>query len=370
MLKADLISNNSVSSQKLVEMKKTNSNLISASQASEPTKTLVAGSTDSLASKLKVSYEDKKKNFQLASMQSHKDIVKQLKNKKKKEGDTEEEESKEANEEKSIDSNFGQSSFQKTQNKIVASDFLKSRIDEIKKFNKPTQPLPSSPFSQKAPTLSKPADAGFDLELYIGDKPTTQKLLDVSSKYKLGSSQSPQVKRKIDETNTPDKSAVSNENLSAEEKRAKKMKMIEELQGIKSSHSKDVMDPEKNPHYKSYLDKLQQQEDIDNKLTTMRSREVKVVSCKVCSYTAFSQSNYCKTERHNIVRRSVMQRWFRCKACKEKMYTLDKVVPSTACSKCGMERYEPCTMKDDTCASNVLVNVTTNLDFDSELAVL
>jgi predicted nucleic-acid-binding Zn-ribbon protein len=203
------------------------------------------------------------------------------------------------NKEQAVESSFGQSGFQTTQNKIIASDFLKSRINEIKKFNKPTS-SPASTASPKPTALAKPVDCGFDLELYIGDKPTSQKLLDASSKYKLSSPMQP-AKRKLDalsQNSTPGTATAAscdanNENLSAEERRAKKIKMIEELQGIKSSHAKDVMDPEKNAHYKSYLDKLQMQEDIDNKLTAMRNREVRVVSCKTCAYTSFSQSgNY------------------------------------------------------------------------------
>jgi hypothetical protein len=331
MLKPDLIANASVSSQKLVEMKKD------------------IQTTDCLAAKLKVSHEDKKKNYALSSMQSHRDIVKELKDKKKKSQELEEVENE--GEEAKI-SSPPQTKTAENKNSIIASDFLKSRIAEIKKFNKPS-PV-SSP--KRNPTPPAKNNLGFDLELYIGDAPTTKKLLDVTGKYSLSS-----LKRK-----TPDSSLKSpKENINEEDKRAKKLKMIEELQGIKSNHSKDVMNPEKNPHYKNYLDKLQQQEDIDNKLTQLRNRQVKVVTCGVCDYTAFSQSNYCKTERHQIVRRDVLQRFFRCKSCKEKTYTLDKVCPSAACKKCGNEKFEPCALKDDSSAQNVLVNVTTNLDFDA-----
>ena len=344
-------------------MKKTNSNLADAAVAASPSSLLVAEDTESLASKLKVSYEDKKKNFSLASIQSHKDIVKQLKSKKEVAATAASAVAGEKTSEEKPTANF-----QTTQNKIVASDFLLSRITEIKRFTQ-SAAAQSSPQQAKAPpkvaSAAAAETAGFDLELYIGDSPTTQKLLDVSAKYQFSC---PATKRKAAENES---SPISDENnsglLSAAERQAKKLRTIEELKGIKSNHAKDVMDPEKNVQYRNYLERLQQQEDIDNKLCSTRNREVNAVSCKVCDYTAFSQSDYCKRERHSVARRSVLQRFFRCKACKERMFTLDRLVPTRACAKCGAEKYEPCMMKDDTCAQNVLINVTTNLDFDSEV---
>lgn len=308
---------------------------------------LLAENPDSLASKLKVSYEHKKSNFNLVAKQSHREIVKELKKK---------ENSKETPREEAPAPKPVVAPPQPPKKPgLIACDFLKNRINEIKKFNKPATSLPSSPsVASKAPPPK--VDIGFDLELYIGDSPTTKKLLDTAGKF-VG------VKRKIDDNEPAAGPAASQ----ASDAKAKKLKLIEELQGIKSNHSKDVMDPEKNPHLKSYLDRLQQQEDIDNKLTSIRNREVSAVTCNKCSYTAFSQSNYCKDERHPIVRRSVLQRFFRCKECKERTYTLDKLYPTLSCSKCGLQRFEPCAMKEDTSAANVIINKSSALDIDSEL---
>jgi predicted nucleic-acid-binding Zn-ribbon protein len=116
---------------------------------------------------------------------------------------------------------------------------------------------------------------------------------------------------------------------------------------VKSSHASTVFDAEKNPHYRAYLNRLEQEEKIDEKLTNMRNREVKVVTCSTCSYTAFSQSDFCKLKRHQINRHAVLQRFFKCKSCSRRTYTLDKLIPVASCSTCGSDKYEPCTIKED-----------------------
>lgn len=165
---------------------------------------------------------------------------------------------------------------------------------------------------------------------------------------------SPAPKRKLQETRSPSshcqsskKTATPNKlNESIEDKRAKKLKMIDEVLNIKSSHAKEANDPEKNPHLKSYFDKLQVQEKIDDKLSNTKTREIRAVTCKSCNYTSFSQSDYCRKLNHSISRHMSIQRYFKCKICNFKTHTIDKLYPASACGQCGNSMFESCGMKN------------------------
>lgn len=328
----------SISSQKFVEMKKSNSLSTTPGILS-----LVTNSN-----RIKEKYEDNKKNFGLSNLNSHKDILKQLKQKK----DTESNQNEETNRDE-----FIELTDDKPVEKLKASNFLKNRIDEIKKASIP-KPKPATP--------KKEFSSGFDLELYIGDSTTSKKLMDVNSKYipfSPSTATSEQFKRKLEQMspNTV-KTAASNR----DESKSKRLKMIEELKNIKSNHDKDARDPDKNPALRSFYNKLELDEKVDEKLSNMRNREVRVVTCSTCSYTSFSQSDYCKLKKHQIKRHMVMQRFFKCKSCSKRTFTLDKIVPVASCSQCGSDKYEPCTMKDDNC-KEVIVNKTSKLDQESEM---
>lgn len=154
-------------------------------------------------------------------------------------------------------------------------------------------------------------------------------------------------KRKI-----PDSSPIGNKspslkslNDSIEEKKSKKLKMLDDILKIKSSHEKEVNDPDKNPHMKSYFEKLETQEKIDEKLSNIKNREVRAVTCPTCNYTYFSQSDYCKKLNHTVKRHMSVQRFFKCKICSNKMNTLDKLYPISACGQCGNSAFESCGMK-------------------------
>jgi hypothetical protein len=190
------------------------------------------------------------------------------------------------------------------------------------------------------------SDSAFDLELYIGDSIVTKKLLDVNSKYTnfTPTSASAQ-KRKLQDSPANKSPNLNSLNDSVEEKKAKKLKMLDDILKIKSNHEKEVNDPEKNPHMKSYFDKLETQEKIDNKLSSIESREVRAVTCSICNYTYFSQSDYCKKLNHSIKRHISIQRFFKCKICNNKMNTLDKLYPISACGQCGNSVFEKCGMK-------------------------
>lgn len=328
----------SISSQKLVEMKKSNS------LSSTPgILSLVTNSN-----RIKEKYEDNKNNFGLSNLNNHKEILKKLKQKNNTENN-------QSNDDDKIEKEYVDLIDDKPVEKLKAFNILKSRIDEIKKVS-----------SQKPITPKKAVNSSFDLELYIGDSTTTKKLMDVDSKYiqfSPSTATSEQFKRKWDQMSP---SAAKTACPNTEDSKSKRLKMIEELKNIKSNHAKDARDPDKNPALRAFYNKLELEEKVDEKLSNIRNREVRVVTCTTCSYTSFSQSEFCKLKKHQIKRHMVMQRYFKCKSCSKRTFTLDKIVPVASCSQCGGDKYEPCTMKEDNC-KEVILNKSTKLDQDSEM---
>ncbi len=221
--------------------------------------------------------------------------------------------------------------------------------------------------------------SGFDLDLYIGDSLCTKKLLDVNSKYinhSPATATTAGYKRKLTELKSPQSSPTATPESSkpgpaaspvnVDSNKAKKLKLIDDLLNIKSSHVKEVNDPEKNPHLKSYFEKLHVQEKIDDKLSATKTREVNAVTCKLCNYTSFSQSEYCKNLRHMVSRHKSVQRFFKCKVCGFKANTLDSLYPKSACGQCGNSMFEACGMKEQDISIGINKG-DSELDYQSEM---
>jgi hypothetical protein len=156
--------------------------------------------------------------------------------------------------------------------------------------------------------------------------------------------QSQQHKRKAPEQSSPASTVEPDD-------KAKRLKLVQDLINIKSTHEKDARDPEKNAHLKAYLERLEEKESVDNRLCSLRKQTVRVITCNICVYTSFRQSDLCKSRRHQIIHREVLQRYFKCKNCNARSFTLDKVCPTSACMQCGSEKFEQCGMKDDSAST-------------------
>ena len=238
-----------------------------------------------------------------------------------------------------------------------------------------TTPAKTDPPAATATAAAAAAgDDSFDLELYIGDSVTTKRLLDVNSKYtpnKLSSSSSQ--KRRLNELSPNTTAATSQQpssvSPSSTGRDSKKQKLDELLALARSSaHAKEVMDPAKNPQLRNCYEQSRVQEMIDFKLAGVRKRDVALVSCAQCAYTAFKQSDFCRAQRHDIRRHQGVQRFFKCKACKRISYTLDEIVPSKACRHCGGDKLEPCGMRDDGCDGVASITpFESRLNQDSEM---
>lgn len=120
----------------------------------------------------------------------------------------------------------------------VASILLRKKIDELKRFEngakKPqTDEKPAPPTTESSSSSPKPSSisSGFDLNECMSSMAKPANLNDLK--------RAP--KRTLSETTNEE---------SVEDTVSKKSKLIDELLKIKSTHSKDVFDAEKNPHYK------------------------------------------------------------------------------------------------------------------------
>ncbi|XP_059085709.1 protein MCM10 homolog [Tigriopus californicus] len=112
---------------------------------------------------------------------------------------------------------------------------------------------------------------------------------------------------------------------------------LQKVLGQKSKNQNLIEDHE-NEVLDKHLDSLERVENMEEKMIQTTEIETKAVSCKLCNYTAFSQSDLCKQSGHRIKVISCKKRFFECKQCKNRTISLDKY-PKGACSKCGESRW-------------------------------
>ena len=193
--------NNSISSKRLHEYKQSQTTALSTNKE---TGAVIKLSPFDYSAKLKEKYDENKKNYNLSTMSSHKDILKQIKDKDEKKAKMSKDDVEFVVEEKVV-----ASPLPRVNKSIIAADFLARRMNEIKNSTTIKKKEEKKPLQNN--------NTGFDLELYIGDSLTNKKLLDVES---TTSSSSTGNKRKLEELE---------ELKSPEDKKAKKLKIIDEI---------------------------------------------------------------------------------------------------------------------------------------------
>ena len=62
-------------------------------------------------------------------------------------------------------------------------------------------------------------------------------------------------------------------------------------------------------------------------------RDIKVVVCRQCQYTAYKQSILCKQKGHYVKICSVKQKFFECVECQKRVFTWSQY-PVENCSRC------------------------------------
>ena len=81
------------------------------------------------------------------------------------------------------------------------------------------------------------------------------------------------------------------------------------------------------------FERYKKKENIEEKLLQIMEREVKVVVCRQCHYTAYKQSVLCKQKQHFVKVSEVKQKFFECIECNKRVFTWSQY-PVENCSQC------------------------------------
>ncbi|KIH45412.1 Mcm10 replication factor [Ancylostoma duodenale] len=96
-----------------------------------------------------------------------------------------------------------------------------------------------------------------------------------------------------------------------------------------------------------HLDVLEQREKVETFVTECMSvKDVKVVTCKKCDYTAQKQSELCKSEGHTVKYTTAEKRFFKCGAC-HKRTVVFSMLPTKPCKHCAANEWVRVAMKDE-----------------------
>ena len=107
---------------------------------------------------------------------------------------------------------------------------------------------------------------------------------------------------------------------------------MEELRNKKSLNQRLVNDAELEEEEK-YFNHHEKKEAMEEKMINTKEIAAKIVTCKECNYSAYKQSDHCKSLHHLVKVVQAKKRFFECKKCKKRTYTFDKM-PKKSCSNC------------------------------------
>lgn len=150
------------------------------------------------------------------------------------------------------------------------------------------------------------------------------------------------VARALDESNSDDKDKKASEEAVSDKKEVKTFrsftgeiideKKMDELRNKKSINQRLVNDAEleEEDKYFSYHEK---KEAMEEKMINTKEIAAKIVTCKICNYSAYKQSDHCKALHHLVKVVQAKKRFFECKKCKKRTYSFDKM-PKKSCPNC------------------------------------
>ncbi|CAF5005413.1 unnamed protein product, partial [Rotaria socialis] len=98
---------------------------------------------------------------------------------------------------------------------------------------------------------------------------------------------------------------------------------------MKSSHS----DLYSQMTLDEMFERYQKKENIEEKLLQVMERDIKVVVCRQCHYTAYKQSILCKQKQHYVKICEVKQKFFECVECHKRVFTWSQY-PVDNCTNC------------------------------------
>lgn len=111
-------------------------------------------------------------------------------------------------------------------------------------------------------------------------------------------------------------------------------KMLE----AKSAHI-DLLQQHDDSEQEKYFKKLELKESMEEKMLNTYKVPCKGVKCLKCSYTNFSASEKCKTERHPLKVFDTFKRFFKCGKCGNRTASLD-LIPMHSCKNCQSSKWE------------------------------
>lgn len=125
------------------------------------------------------------------------------------------------------------------------------------------------------------------------------------------------------------------------EAEARKAK-FKELMETTSKHA-DLVEAAEDEAQEQYFGKLEKKEQMEEKMLNTFKVDCKAVRCLTCKYTAFSASEFCKTERHPLKVMDAKKRFFKCGDCGNRTVCLT-MIPLVTCSNCSSSRWEKAAM--------------------------
>ena len=81
------------------------------------------------------------------------------------------------------------------------------------------------------------------------------------------------------------------------------------------------------------FERYKKKENIEEKLLQIMERDIKVVVCRQCHYTAYKQSSLCKQKQHFVKITEVKQKFFECIECHKRVFTWSQY-PVENCTNC------------------------------------
>jgi len=117
---------------------------------------------------------------------------------------------------------------------------------------------------------------------------------------------------------------ISNSNNDSVDK-----KRFTDVMNMKSSYADIYSQMTLNEIFQCYKKK----ENIEEKLLHIMERDIKVVACQLCLYTAYQQSALCKQRQHYPKIYELKQKFFECIECHKRIFTWSQF-PITKCRNC------------------------------------
>ncbi|CAB3402193.1 unnamed protein product [Caenorhabditis bovis] len=150
------------------------------------------------------------------------------------------------------------------------------------------------------------------------------------------------VKRKAEPPNNEQEAKKAK----TEKEERSKMDEIKKMLARKSIHHNEA-EKEENDRLQKHLSSMEEREKIETFTTTCMSvKNIKVVTCNQCKYTAPTASKLCIEYGHKLVKHEAEKRFFKCSGCKHRT-TCFEFMPTKPCNTCNENNWIRVAMRDE-----------------------